>query len=411
MSLKGAILELLQCSNNRDSYHSSKQARSLSCGHFICKDCLPDDNSEMVICWHCFTPNRIPLSSLKQFPDNATAKMLFEQSIDLLFDDLCLKFKNELSRLKQFGNDNLEMPFKLLRQQINDKVEAIKHEFDMLKNKMFVRLDRYKISKKCELEAKLSEINVKFYEEKYFELNELVLKQIKQNEETFFYYQNNLDDLEAINSELRQIKTSMKFVEFDFTSKIHEIGYIDGVKAPFTSKILNTRDIDDMLDLCEFNPGFKWKLIYRASEDGFDSNDFHRKCDDYLDTFTLITTKTNYIFGGYTSLPWGLVKPEEYSIFRREFVISIKNPTKKMIRFDCRDNDLPKKYRNTSRGPNFCNDICISSNSNINHDSFISIGNSYVCNGLTLDLEEAKTFFTGSKTFLVDEIEVFKIFT
>lgn len=408
MTLKQIILESLQCTNNREFNHTCKRPRALSCGHFICRDCLPMDNTEMVICWHCFTANRIPLSDLKEFPDNATAKVLFDQSIDILFDDLYFKFKNELTRLKQFGNDDLEFSFKLLKKQINDKVERIKHEFDKLKEDMFSRIKRYKISKKCELEAKLSKVNINFYEEKYFELKELTLNQINKNEDIFYEYQKHLDHIETLNSELRNIKTNIKLVESNFIPNIHQIGVIDGIEAPFTSYILNSQEIHDLLDLCEFNPGFKWKLIYRASDDGFSSNNFHLKCDDYLDTLTLIKTNDNYVFGGYTSLPWGLVKPEEKSIFHHEFIFSIKNPAQKMMRFDCRDNRLPSNYRSMSKGPNFCNDICISNNSNKHNDNFISVGNSYVRTGLSLD--EAKKFFTGSQNFLVSEIEVFKIY-
>ena len=45
-------------------------------------------------------------------------------------------------------------------------------------------------------------------------------------------------------------------------------------------------------------------LIYRASRDGFHASAFHAKCDGKAKTVTIIKTKTNYVFGGYTSAAW-----------------------------------------------------------------------------------------------------------
>jgi hypothetical protein len=46
------------------------------------------------------------------------------------------------------------------------------------------------------------------------------------------------------------------------------------------------------------------KLIYRASRDGFAVSSFHSKCDDYLNTVTIIKTTSNSVFGGFTSATW-----------------------------------------------------------------------------------------------------------
>lgn len=47
----------------------------------------------------------------------------------------------------------------------------------------------------------------------------------------------------------------------------------------------------------------RWRLIYRASDDGFEANQFHRHCDLQGATVTLIHAN-NRIFGGYTDIPW-----------------------------------------------------------------------------------------------------------
>ena len=54
----------------------------------------------------------------------------------------------------------------------------------------------------------------------------------------------------------------------------------------------------------ERNLSNEWKLLYRASRDGFSSRKFHEKCDDTKHTISIIYTDNNNVFGGYTSIQW-----------------------------------------------------------------------------------------------------------
>lgn len=64
-------------------------------------------------------------------------------------------------------------------------------------------------------------------------------------------------------------------------------------------------DIDDAQQLVEWmkDKKFGWQICYRASENGWGSADFHRKCDDVGPTVTLIKCGTN-VFGGFTDQSW-----------------------------------------------------------------------------------------------------------
>jgi len=62
-------------------------------------------------------------------------------------------------------------------------------------------------------------------------------------------------------------------------------------------KLINDKDTNT-------NLGYDWKLIYRATRDGWEDKDFHRKCDNFGSTVTIISTNSNNVFGGYTSIPW-----------------------------------------------------------------------------------------------------------
>ena len=47
-----------------------------------------------------------------------------------------------------------------------------------------------------------------------------------------------------------------------------------------------------------------WLLCYRASTHGWGVNEFHTRCDGKRNTVTIIQV-SQYIFGGYTDIPWG----------------------------------------------------------------------------------------------------------
>ena len=65
------------------------------------------------------------------------------------------------------------------------------------------------------------------------------------------------------------------------------------------SHILN---VDLAINLSSFFPTKKkWKLIYRATRDGFDTTSFHLSCDNRGPTIVLILTSNGSIFGGFTS--------------------------------------------------------------------------------------------------------------
>merc|ERR1711902_378582 len=48
-----------------------------------------------------------------------------------------------------------------------------------------------------------------------------------------------------------------------------------------------------------------FKLLFRASEHGFSASAFHKFCDGYGPSLTIIESNFGNIFGGYTSIKWG----------------------------------------------------------------------------------------------------------
>ena len=146
-----------------------------------------------------------------------------------------------------------------------------------------------------------------------------------------------------------------------------------------------------------------WSLIYKATRDGFESTVFHNRANNQGPTMTIIRSTGGYIFGGYASQPWA--SAGNYTNAANSFLFLVTNasgspPTKFLY-----NNNGNAFYNNENYGPTFGGgpDLCIVNASNTNN-STCSLGSSYP-NSLNLG---ANTF-TGSKTFLVADIEVFKL--
>eukprot|EP01083_Nonionella_stella_P169325 573951_1 len=81
----------------------------------------------------------------------------------------------------------------------------------------------------------------------------------------------------------------------------------------FDSVILNSKDTQmfvQLLQLADTKRNIEtefeseYKLLYRATNDGWKYDTFFDKCKDAKQTLTIIQTDSNNVFGGYTSIPW-----------------------------------------------------------------------------------------------------------
>jgi hypothetical protein len=163
----------------------------------------------------------------------------------------------------------------------------------------------------------------------------------------------------------------------------------------------------------------RFRLLYRASEDGFLASSFHRRCDGHGNTLTFIRDTHGNEFGGYTPVEWE--SRDWYSNLSREdssncwkcdpskksFLFTLKNPHNVSPRY------FPLKPQKEQlaicchylNGPHFDADLVIADNCNRPFSHTSSFGASY-----TNDTNLAgKTFLTGSEKFSVDDIEVFEM--
>jgi hypothetical protein len=177
---------------------------------------------------------------------------------------------------------------------------------------------------------------------------------------------------------------------------------------------LNSKLEKELIKLCDLPPNQYWKLIYKASNDGFEASSFHEKFDNKPNTLTLIKsaksdtlkTKKEYIFGGYTAAKWKATLKND----KMAFIFSLTNPSNRPMKINVSQGYAfcPDKSFGPSFGAGFGNDIVICDKSNENKTSFSNFGCSYKHRDFIKGSEAAKNFLTGEYNFKVAEIEVFQ---
>ncbi|KAL9954740.1 hypothetical protein ACROYT_G042314 [Oculina patagonica] len=124
----------------------------------------------------------------------------------------------------------------------------------------------------------------------------------------------------------------------------------------------------------------KWRLLFRASRDGFGVSTFHSRCDNKGPTVTIVKSGNN-IFGGFTEVPWK--SQGDWTTCRDAFLFSVVNPhglgpTKMPLKSGQQRYAI---YCLSSHGPLLGggNDLRISDNANANTSSYSVLGHTYEC--------------------------------
>eukprot|EP01083_Nonionella_stella_P131911 401027_1 len=76
-------------------------------------------------------------------------------------------------------------------------------------------------------------------------------------------------------------------------------------RVPDGSTLLNRTDLTQQLKVFLPEERRNMSLIFKASRDGFGSNDFHQLCDNKGATLVVVkATHSDIIFGGYSCIAW-----------------------------------------------------------------------------------------------------------
>jgi hypothetical protein len=78
----------------------------------------------------------------------------------------------------------------------------------------------------------------------------------------------------------------------------------------------------------------KTTKVFRGSEEGFNTSVFHRLCDGIAPSLTIIKSEHGRVFGGFTTVPWGLApgkngqpQPAAYKKDSEAFIFSFTHQT------------------------------------------------------------------------------------
>lgn len=132
--------------------------------------------------------------------------------------------------------------------------------------------------------------------------------------------ENNIrEKIHSCNNQIKILELKLEELEKNLKNKSIEINNIDykeikrqkkeekkenpNLKSRINSKIIFDTNHLYILDKW-FKKELKYKLIYRASEDGYSPKIFHKKVDNFKNNLILIKDINNYIYGGYTRKTW-----------------------------------------------------------------------------------------------------------
>lgn len=152
----------------------------------------------------------------------------------------------------------------------------------------------------------------------------------------------------------------------------------------------------------------RWYLIYKASRDSFDANEFHSRCDNRGATVTVIRSNNNYLSGGHTAIPW--TSGGTYKSDTSAFLFTLINPhaippTEYMIKpTSVRD----VVNRNSGYGPTCMfgggSDLRVANNSDATNSCSTSFPHTY-----SDTTGKGNNTFTAARNFTTSDIEVFKV--
>ena len=348
--------------------------------------------------------------------DEKTLKASLEEAIKVFFQLLNqFEEKRNVSLMEGFNH------FQEIRRKIDLQREELKDKIDKIYFALIDQTKAIEASYKSLYETVTAEINddvaynsfddeMQHLNDSFREINismDLIKQKLLSKTNSICELKSKLNELDEINECLIESNEFQPNDSFDLDS-FGQLSLASYLSDPFKSQILNVKQAKELIKLCEFNLKDKWKLIYRASQHGFNSNDFHSRCDAYSSTLTILKTKQNgNIFGGYTSQSWC----PSTSLFKYDphaFIFSLVNkdklPCKILTNYAANSIRCKAEY-----GPTFgCGfDIFIANNAHTSMESCSNLGSTYKHSDYDLGTHEAKSFLAGSYKFQLSEIEVY----
>ena len=311
--------------------------------------------------------------------------------------------KNEKNLVKIYELISKSIYYYEVRTKMNDNnnlVLIINLIFDdgksSNKQKTNFELNKIEPSKEEIINTLMDKVNFLICEKKNYLQGYKVKKLIDENKE------------EKIKSRINLLEKNIDLLEKK--SKV----YIDS-NLLSCSNIINTLEDWKFLKerLKKIDPKYNsilFKLVYRASRDGDSAENFHKKCDTIGPNITMVLTKDNHRFGGFTKNNWEHLKVD----------IKEKQPEvgsgKSDVHAFCFSIDLHKIYNNNDLdngvifccnkyGPTFCRNIFAINDQMLTKGGYCLKKNFSCFEGQEINYEISG----GKKVFGIKEVEVLEI--
>ena len=344
-----------------------------------------------------------------------------ENNIIKRIDDLENEFKINSNQSKEMkikidslinSKDNLEKFIK----EINDNIKKIEHKNKSLIKKKINNKQNSSFSvgkshnNKINLTGDILINNYNKDEEFQFDKNDIKQEKINRNKET------NNDLIANQRKEINNYESENSEVKYN------TINSYGGVSIPFSSleNTINESKIIQYSDIIfiekrikEIHPKIKnvlFNLVYRVTDDGDKSADFHNRCDKIGPNITFVKTKKGYIFGGFTFKNWehlqrdiNINKPNLGSASRDSRAFGFSINLKKIY-----NNEKPNEFAiwcNRNYGPTFKNNFFQIFDDCLQKGGYCSIKNNSHFTGQNYDYEISG----GESRFGVEELEVYEV--
>jgi hypothetical protein len=375
-----------------------------------CKDC----NQEFEVTCDEFRSNK----NLKKLLEKQSYLSEEEKSLKKELEETIRKFfqiYDDFVPLREKVDSDVYNHFQEIRFQIDEQREELKKRIDDIALAMIAETKKYEIIYLKSLKEKLFE-NLPFDESKslenrFKELEETfrqpnllieTIKEMQQKQEaTLSDIQLKLNQITKIQDNLQASNVFRPNLSlFDqgtslFGSiKLNEYSNTISLKSQI---LKGEHQCSELLKLCEFSPSDKLTLLYRATRDGFGSDDFHSKCDGHSNTLTIIKAKqSKFIFGGFTAVSWN--SSSKWKSDANAYIFSLTNKENRPLKMKIDPNYHKYAiYSHSLYGPRFGmgDDIFIANNANTTMDSCSDLGCYYPHPQYAQGTNEAQSFLAG----------------
>ncbi len=377
--------------------------RVLPCSATICIKCVSSielikEENNIFLCFICYKKHTMPedgllvnelaQSMLSIEPTDVSRGQYYESLKNTLND---IQFKREYIRnCLNNCSDNIKQYFSELRNQVNVTTEQAIQQINVFNKEFLQEIDGHETTLIDLNNKNNNNKNRKKLTEQYNRIvkeldlfhmqNTESIKAIKVNDEIICKANKTAHCLsikaDCEINKLENIIFNENFWKFEINTIKLDKSMLGSLKK-YDSKIMQSNIVFghqtlSLMSVCEFSIDQKWKLVYRASQDGFEAANFHSKCDNKANTLVIVKSSNGSVFGGYTEQDWmGIGYKQDPNAFIFSFVNQTNSAPLKM---KCSSDK--SIYSSQSYGPIFGGgfDICIRTCSNKNKTSFTNLG-------------------------------------